>query len=69
MFGTVTRLFHDKGFGFIRPADDPGSRDIFFHCTALRALDFDDTLLERRVEFGTEMSPHGLRATNVQAAS
>ncbi len=59
MTGTITRVILDKGFGFIEAAGQ--SRDVFFHRNSLvGGIEFDATLIERRVEFnliGTEKGP------------
>lgn len=65
--GTICKVVIDKGFAFIRL---PGSVDIFCHAGQLRDLDFDDALMERRVEFEIEHGRHDgrQRAKNVFAA-
>jgi len=65
--GTVVRVVDGKGFGFI--SQGIGRPDIFFHFSRLVGLDFDESLLERRVEFETEEGPDGRpRATSVRPA-
>ena len=64
MQGTIKKLVRDRGFGFIN-ADD--GREIFFHRTSLRELDFDGLREEQKVEFEVERGDKGLRATNVRA--
>lgn len=43
--GTVKWFDETKGFGFIRPSDGGGGRDVFVHITAVRAAGLP-TLME-----------------------
>jgi cold shock CspA family protein len=63
--GTVCNLQLERGFGFIRTAL---TNDVFFHCKSLNDLDFDETLLERRVSFEMTSTQLGPRAVDVRAA-
>jgi cold shock CspA family protein len=67
--GTIVKIIEDRGFGFIRPAGSQGGgkvKDIFFHVRALPPnTQFDEQLVERRVQFETEQSDKGPRAINV----
>ena len=63
--GTICSVRSDRGFGFISSTGQP---DVFFHVSDLVGLEFDDTLKERRVEFGIVDSPKGPRAANVRPA-
>ena len=66
--GTVVRVLVEKNFGFITPSDGDG-RDVFFHANALdTSLDFDETLVERRVAFEMTTTDKGPRASSVRAA-
>lgn len=68
MTGTVSRVNIDRGFGFIEPRN--GGVDVFFHLRALAPdLPFDEQLTGRRVEFETEESQKGPRATSVRGAA
>lgn len=61
--GKIKRIIRDRGFGFIEAED--GS-EIFFHRTSLAGTDFNDLKEGDGVEFETEQTPKGPRATNVK---
>ena len=60
--GTIKRLVHDRGFGFIR--DDAG-QEWFFHRSSV-AGNFDQLTEGQHVTFDEEPSAKGPRATNVR---
>ena len=62
--GTIKRLVADKGFGFIR--EDGGSREFFFHRTAVDG-DFADLREGQSVSYEEEHSEKGPRAAEVRA--
>ena len=63
--GTITRIYFDRGFGFIRR--DVGGPDLYFHRSHLAGgLSFNEQLNGRRVEFTEEGSPKGSRAMLVR---
>ena len=64
--GTIKNIVQDRGFGFITP--DAGGKSVFFHCRDLYDMDFDETLIERRIRFEIIDSPKGPRAANVRPA-
>lgn len=67
MTGTITTIYLAKGYGFISLPS--GGRDLFFHETDLADdLDFDEQLVEPRVQFEQEVGRKGARAANVRAA-
>jgi cold shock protein len=66
MQGTIKRLIRDRGFGFIRGED---GQEVFFHRSALQALDFDGLKEGEKVSFELERGNKGPRAVNVRAAS
>ena len=66
MTGTITTVYIAKGYGFISV---PGDSDLFFHHTCLADdLEFDEQLIERRVQFEQITTSKGDRAENVRAA-
>lgn len=66
--GTIAKVVADKGFGFIAPSD-PEQRDMFFHASALRGLEFSDKLTGQRVEYRTELFNGRIRAATVWPAT
>lgn len=67
MTGTIKTLVTEKNFGFITPED--GSKDIFFHATALSGgLQFSELKQGDAVSFDVEDSEKGPRAANVVRA-
>ena len=66
MTGFVTRVWQDKGFGFVRADEDP--TEYFFHQSALTGAAFTDVRPGTRVEFEREAdAPKGPRAATVRA--
>lgn len=64
--GTVKRVIHDRGFGFIA-ADD--GKEYFFHRDGTDAtVDFDRLEGGEAVEFDIEQNPKGPRAVRVRSA-
>jgi CspA family cold shock protein len=59
--GTITRFVEDKGFGFIKT--EGAEADIFFHHSAFEGEPREGM----SVEYETEASDRGPRATNVRA--
>jgi len=52
-----------RGFGFI---EVNGEKDIFFHCSGLKNMDFEDLQEEDSVTFEVEEGSKGPRAVKVQ---
>ncbi len=59
--GTIKKLT-DKGFGFI--AGEQG--DVFFHCSALNELSFEELSEGQAVEYEEGAGDKGPRAENVR---
>lgn len=67
MRGVVSRI-NSRGFGFIE-SRELGSRDCFFHATALQLpLTFDEELTGQAVDFDVEQTDKGPRALSVRLA-
>ena len=62
MKGQIKRIIGDRGFGFI-VADD--GKEVFFHHTALKDVEFESLKEGSNVEFDLEQGPKGPRASNV----
>ncbi|WP_153555488.1 cold-shock protein [Roseimaritima sediminicola] len=60
--GKIKRLT-DKGFGFI--ATESGT-DMFFHCSNLEGVSYEELREGQRVEYSIGQGPKGPRAENVQ---
>jgi CspA family cold shock protein len=52
----------DRGYGFIEAI---GSPDLFFHCTSLVDLVFDERLIGTEVTFEVDQTSRGPQAVNV----
>jgi CspA family cold shock protein len=63
--GTIKKLVHDKGFGFIAAQD--GS-EYFFHQSACVGTPFNQLREGQSVSFDKGHGPKGPRAENVQAS-
>ena len=65
--GTIKKLVHDKGFGFIQTSE--GS-DVFFHHSSVADQQFDNLTEGQKVEYTVEQSPSskgkGPRAASVK---
>jgi CspA family cold shock protein len=61
--GTIKKIIHDRGFGFISAED---GREIFFHHSALEGTDFDSLKEGSKVEFNSEKGPKGYQAVNIR---
>ena len=56
MQGTIKKVVHDRGFGFIHAQD---GREIFFHRTGLQQLDFETLKEGQEIEFEVERGDKG----------
>lgn len=64
--GTIKKLVHDRGFGFIASED---GKDYFFHRSGLdTTMNFDSLTGGERVTFEIETSQKGPRAHRVRLA-
>ena len=63
MKGKVIRFNKNKGFGFIKTADD---KDVFFHYSELVMEGFKDIACGSDVEFDVVETEKGLRANNIK---
>jgi cold shock protein len=61
--GTVKWFNDEKGFGFITP--DDGSKDLFVHQSAIVGEGFRTVAEGAKVNYESEASDKGPRATNV----
>ena len=62
--GTIKKVMKDRGFGFIRTAD---GKEVFFHRTECRTVEFDNLEQGQSVDFEEESDPKGPRARNIRA--
>ena len=67
MKGTIKTLVVEKHFGFITPED--GTKDVFFHESALVGVQFVDLKQGDVVTFDVEQAEKGPRAINVTLAT
>ncbi len=65
MKGSIVRK-RDEGYGFIKPED--GSKDVFFHASALVDVAFDDLNENDAVTFEITAGPKGPAAADVRRA-
>lgn len=61
--GRLTKLFPDRGYGFIQEDD---GEEIFFHRTGLMGVEFHSLEEGQRVQFDVKKSPLLLKAVNVK---
>lgn len=62
--GTVTKLFPERGYGFIATGDE---REVYFHRNSVLGPGFDDLKLGARVRFAEEQGAEGPQASSVTA--
>ncbi len=63
--GTIKKLVHDKGFGFIQTGD---GNDVFFHHSAVADHQFDSLTEGQRVEYTVDQGG-GPKGKGPRAAS
>jgi len=66
MKGTIKTVVSEKNFGFITPEE--GDKDIFFHASSLKGVEFSQLKAGDAVSFDVEESEKGPRAANVVLA-
>ncbi|MDA2923016.1 cold shock domain-containing protein [Patescibacteria group bacterium AH-259-L07] len=64
--GTIARLITDRGFGFI--AREGEEKDLFFHSSELRNVEFNELNEGDKVTLEVADGPKGPNATNVSRA-
>ena len=64
--GTIKKVVSDRGFGFIRTQE---GREVFFHRSECRSIDFEELDQGQTVEFDEEHDPKGPRARNIRRAN
>ena len=64
--GKVKKVMKDRGFGFITGDD---GKEIFFHRSECRGLDFETLEQGQEVGFELEVDPKGPRARNVTSST
>lgn len=66
--GEMVRVLQDKGFGFARRTDQPGTNkpdEYFVHQSSMAAGEFELLVAGDRVRFMGKMTEKGLRAVDV----
>lgn len=64
--GTIARLITDRGFGFI--AREGEEKDLFFHSSELKDVEFNELNEGDKVTFEVSEGQKGPNATNVSRA-
>jgi cold shock CspA family protein len=62
--GIITKLFFDRGYGFIRASADD-SHEVYFHENSVLGARFDKLTLGTRVRFAEEDGDKGPQASTV----
>jgi cold shock CspA family protein/ribosome-associated translation inhibitor RaiA len=60
--GTISKLFSDRGYGFIVTAD---GREVYFHRNSVLGPGFDEMKVGHRVRFAEERGAQGPQASSV----
>ena len=63
--GTIRRLMKDRGYGFIANED---GKDVFFHRTALKDLEFDSLKEGQSLEFKVKEESRDPRAVDIKSS-
>jgi len=61
--GTIKKIVSEKGFGFIQTG---GQKDVFFHHSEVKDIDFKTLSEGDEVEFEVETTDKGLKAVQVR---
>ncbi|HVJ89548.1 MAG TPA: HPF/RaiA family ribosome-associated protein [Labilithrix sp.] len=61
--GVVTRIFHDRGYGFIE--DDNDGHEVYFHRNSVLGEKFERVALGTKVRFAEENGDKGPQASSV----
>lgn len=64
--GKIKKIMKDRGFGFISTGD---GKEVFFHRSECRQIEFDSLEQGEEVDFDLEMVPKGPRARNLSRKS
>jgi CspA family cold shock protein len=64
--GTVKRIMRERGFGFILAED---GREIFFHRSELKNVDFSELKEGDHLEFGVTKGNKGPQAIDIKKTS
>lgn len=60
--GSIKKVISEKGYGFITTPRG----DVFFHCSALKDINFADVKVGDKVTFEEDQGPKGPRAKDVR---
>jgi ribosomal subunit interface protein len=63
--GTVTKIFHDRGYGFIGPEHDGGGVEIYFHQNSVLDGRFEKLSIGAKVRYAEEDGDKGPQASTV----
>ena len=67
MKGTIAKLIADRGFGFIKPAEE-GEKEVFFHARVIEGTTFEELSEGQAVTYEVEDGPKGPAASTVSVA-
>ncbi len=65
--GLVTKIFHDRGYGFI--ADDSDGHEVYFHRNSVIGARFERVSVGAKVRFAEEDGDNGPQASTVYIVS
>lgn len=67
MQGKIKKVISGKGFGFIE--NEGSDKDIFFHKSNLKGIDFDELTEGTMVEFELQEGQKGQEAVNISVVN